>query len=168
MENSKTSINPEVLEEQKRIIQTLRRLQRGDGIVTIGYATLTDAYGCLIDRVIKTLSLQDSDEPIPDFCFFDECFELLDLGALLTLIGHGYAVPTLWSEINENNTNPSENLNALLKRSVELELLSQFLFIAGDVIRIESFELFRAGAKQSVCDARAKQQAENKNDKSNK
>lgn len=163
MENSKSTINQEALNEQIRSLETLRTLQRGDGIVTIGYATLTDAYGCLIDKVIKTLNLQDSGEPIPDFCFFDECFELLDLGALVTLIGHGYSVPTLWTEINENNTNPSENLNPLLKRSVELELLSQFLFIAGDVIRIEAFELFRSGSKQSVCDARARQQAKHKN-----
>lgn len=158
MENSKNRIDPEVLEEQRRVIETLRTLQRGDGIVTIGYATLTDAYGCLADKVIKTLELLDNGQGIPDFCFFDECFELLDLGALVTLIGHGYPVPTLWSEINENNTNPSENLNPLLKRYVELELLSQFLFIAGDVIRIEAFELFRTGSKQSICDAIARQQ----------
>lgn len=159
MENSKSRIEPEVLEEKRRIVETFRTLQRGDGIVTIGYATLTDAYGCLADKVIKTLELIDSDQSIPDFCFFNECFDLLDLGALITLIGHGSSIPTLWNEINENNTNPPEHLNALLKRYVELELLSQFLFIAGDVIRIEAFELFRMGAKQSLCDAIARQQS---------
>lgn len=154
-ENEKKSKMDEIdeakINEILELIKNTKMMGFNEGITTIGYGLLSTGNVFLANKIEEAIkSFVKGNKGIPPFEFFDKAIEILLIGGGLALIGHANALPYLYKETKESQENPAFYINDSLKESAGLELLSQILFIYGDIFRLQAFNLLQKGTFETV------------------
>lgn len=139
------------IEALKESLNVLKSSQIGEGITSIGYAIISYANGILAS---KLQSLVEDEETlkanIPSFEFFKKELDMLIVGGSLTLLGHASILPSLKVEFQGTLENPPSYINQSLRTYLDLEVLSQILFVLADVLRLQGFIIVQKGAQEAL------------------
>ncbi|AWZ47515.1 hypothetical protein C3495_01055 [Clostridiaceae bacterium 14S0207] len=149
--NKVDEIDEAKINEIFELIKNTKMMGFNDGITTIGYGLLSTGNVFLANKIEETVkSFKRGNEVIPSFEIFNKAIDVLLIGSGLTLIGHANALPYMYEETRATRENPPFYINECLKEALDLELLSQILFVYGDIFRLQAFNLLQKGAFQAV------------------